>query len=713
MREIVYRVLCASLVAGAICACGSMTFAAIEEPTATQGGPVCEESASTRQALHNLRDDVLLTQAVVQERRQAVYKLIEQYPDNVFFHLDYLLNGDRGGDDKTATIARYKKLLDEHPGNSMYPFLYAVALIDRETPEAFSRLKSIPDNDPFAPLSHAQLGELYEWGKFANREEARKQAIAFYDACPGSLEWRGRRLLHEAATPEMAAKYEFQLRNRLKDETDLTLLPAWKTVWDLEFVMVPIAQQDALRMRLQKEVSQLRDQIHSDDPAWLSVLKSGFHRAGDTNAEREIADQIVTKYPESDESQRILSERWESEHPRLKEDASKQSTQDYHRAVLARANSELKKRPGDNEAQNDRFNALIMLDGTSNDDVVTAGEAFRSALRVDTGWYSSPPAQLGIAKIYLERKVRADEIPALVAEANEADTERRSTIDSDRMPDEVTKNRAVMRVYMILRTTDLLVEAATQLRNPEIARAAVEELSQQKIDMPFMETEIWKIKAKWAELNGHKLDALLMYRASLDARRPGFKIRGKEIDQSKEGYARLWKELGGTDDGRQAWLTAVAGAKVAAEGGWTKASKDLPAWELSDLNGKLWKLSELKGKTVLINVWATWCGPCRQEHPYLQALYEKMKDRKDIQILTFDIDDSVGDVAPYMKDNKYTFPVLIARDLIYELMPVPSVPQNWIVDSANKWRWSAEGFGDGDEWRKRVIEKLEGEKTPK
>ena len=707
MRAIFYRVLCASVVAGAICAWNSNTFAAGKEPTATQSGPICEESASTRYALHQLRDDVPLTQAVVQERRQAIGKLIEQNPDDVFLHLDYLLNGDRGGSEKTATIVRYKKLLAEHPGNSMYRFLYAVALIDRDTPEAISRLKSIPENDPFAPMSHAQLGELYEWGKFANREESRKQAIAFYDACPGSLEWRGRRLLHEAATPEMAAKYELQLRNRLKDETDLTLLPAWKTVWDLEFVMVPIAQQDALRARLRKEVSELRDKIHSDDPGWLSLLKGGYHMAGDTTAEREIADQIVAKYPESDQGRSILSERWEADHPWPRENASEQAVQEYYRAVLARANAELKTRPGDNEAQNDRFEALITLEGISNDDVVAAGEDFRSALRVDTGWYSSPPAQVRIAKAYLDRKIRADEIPELIAEADKADAERRSIIDSDRMPDEATKDREMMKVYMLSRTTDLLVEAATQLHKPEIARAAVEELSQQKTDLPFLQTEIWKIKAKWAELNGRELDALLMYRASLDTRVQGFKIRGKQKDEAKEGYDRLWKELGGTDDGRQAWLTAVAGAKVATEGGWTKPSKDLPAWELSDLNGKLWKLSDLKGKTVLINVWATWCGPCRQEHPYLQALYEKMKDRKDIQILTFDIDDSVGDVAPYMKDNKYTFPVLIARDLIFELMPVPSVPQNWIVDSANKWRWSEVGFGDGDEWQNNALKKLD------
>ena len=55
-----------------------------------------------------------------------------------------------------------------------------------------------------------------------------------------------------------------------------------------------------------------------------------------------------------------------------------------------------------------------------------------------------------------------------------------------------------------------------------------------------------------------------MYRASIDSRSVGYKTPKGEVDESKEGYERLWKEFGGSEDGRQAWLTAIAGAPQAA-----------------------------------------------------------------------------------------------------------------------------------------------------
>ena len=153
---------------------------------------------------------------------------------------------------------------------------------------------------------------------------------------------------------------------------------------------------------------------------------------------------------------------------------------------------------------------------------------------------------------------------------------------------------------------------------------------------------------------------------------------------------------------------AAAGSKAAADGNWERVGKDLPDAKLVDLDGKTWTLSELKGKTVLINVWASWCGPCRGEHPYLQALYEKVKDRKDIAVVSMSIDDSIGDVAPYMKDKKYSFPVLLASQYVNGVAPAVGVPQNWIVGADGKWEWKQEGFGDGEGWEKAVMEKLEG-----
>ena len=107
-----------------------------------------------------------------------------------------------------------------------------------------------------------------------------------------------------------------------------------------------------------------------------------------------------------------------------------------------------------------------------------------------------------------------------------------------------------------------------------------------------------------------------------------------------------------------------------------------------------------------LNVWATWCGPCQAEHPYLQKFYELVKDRSDIQVVTFNIDDSAADVGPYMKDKHYTFPVLLAKDFVNDLLPLVSVPQNWVVDQESKWKWSEVGFNWEGNFDKEWLEKL-------
>jgi len=130
-------------------------------------------------------------------------------------------------------------------------------------------------------------------------------------------------------------------------------------------------------------------------------------------------------------------------------------------------------------------------------------------------------------------------------------------------------------------------------------------------------------------------------------------------------------------------------------------------FSLSDLEGKTWKLASLEGKAVLINLWATWCGPCRAEHPEFQKLYEKLKERSDVSVISFNVDDDLGKVAPYMKDNKYTFPVLLARELVDQVVPVIAIPQNWFVDTKGKLQWLQEGYGGDPQWQAMMLAKLD------
>jgi hypothetical protein len=95
------------------------------------------------------------------------------------------------------------------------------------------------------------------------------------------------------------------------------------------------------------------------------------------------------------------------------------------------------------------------------------------------------------------------------------------------------------------------------------------------------------------------------------------------------------------------------------------------------------------------------------EHPYLEKLYQKVKNRNDVLILTFNIDDEVGLVKPYMDQQKFTFPVLLSKNYVEELLPLISIPRNWIVDASGRWRAEQIGFGHDENWENSMLQRLE------
>jgi thiol-disulfide isomerase/thioredoxin len=699
MRAIVLRLAVLVVLAGAI-------FIGSETAWAAADAPACEASAGTRRALHELSSRETYTLDERLEYLKALDTLLAKSPDDLFLHLDYIHTENRESKSEVgALIERYKGLMARHPGNSEYEFLYAAALMGSNTPEAIERLKRIPAVAAVEPQVQLKLTDIYEFGKFADRDEARRRLNAYLKVCPASVNDSARDLAERLATPEFAVTYAVPLRSRLEKEHDPTFVSAWTTLWNLEFAATP-AQQEQVRVRLGQDLERLRARPVKELD-YLTTLQEGYKMAGDKQSERSFEDQIVADYADTSDAEMIVMQRFEDEHPYPKEEESAEAKQKYFRVSVEQADLQLRKNLNKSQALRDRFEALDKLDGTSNEEVVAAGEALRESLKGEQRGYSTPPTEFQIARVYLDRNVRVVEVPELIAEGRTNYAQYHDKPISDRNTDEMIKGIRMNDTFMLVTEAELLLDAARVLQKPEIAQAVVERVSAEKIDAQYFKIQAWEIKGKWAELNGRKLDALMMYRASLDARPAGYKSREK-MDEPKEGYARLWKELGGTDDGSDAWLAAVAGAKIAGDDSWEKVSKDLPDAKLVDLNGKTWSLSALKGKTLLINVWASWCGPCKGEHPYLQALYDKVKDRKDIQILSLSVDDSIGDVAPYIKDKKYSFPVLLAAQYVNGLTPDAGVPQNWIVDAQGKWKWMQVGFGADSEWEKKMMERLEG-----
>jgi peroxiredoxin len=118
-----------------------------------------------------------------------------------------------------------------------------------------------------------------------------------------------------------------------------------------------------------------------------------------------------------------------------------------------------------------------------------------------------------------------------------------------------------------------------------------------------------------------------------------------------------------------------------AERNVVKLGEPAPNFQLPDLNGHLVALSDLRGKVVMLNFWATWCGPCRVEMPTMEQLYHTFV-RKDFEILAVSIDvQGVAITKPFQQEYHLTFPILHDTDDRVGLMyGARSIPMSFLVD---------------------------------
>jgi thiol-disulfide isomerase/thioredoxin len=119
-----------------------------------------------------------------------------------------------------------------------------------------------------------------------------------------------------------------------------------------------------------------------------------------------------------------------------------------------------------------------------------------------------------------------------------------------------------------------------------------------------------------------------------------------------------------------------------------------PEFNLAGLDGKPVTLADTKGKVVLVNFWATWCGPCRAEIPDLVELQNKYKDR--LQILGLVVDDEDQDtIKKFVAKFHINYPVAIATDALrLEYGGIPALPTSFVLDSEGRVVQKHEGLRD-------------------
>lgn len=146
-------------------------------------------------------------------------------------------------------------------------------------------------------------------------------------------------------------------------------------------------------------------------------------------------------------------------------------------------------------------------------------------------------------------------------------------------------------------------------------------------------------------------------------------------------------------------LTGVALSVLAAS---SLASSDLtgrpaPDFALKSSTGENLRLSEYRGDVVMINFWATWCGPCRQEMPLLDDLYNRYQ-RVGFNLLGVNIDDDSSRAMDMIRELGVNFPVLFdARKEVSRMYDVDAMPVTVIVDREGTVRYVHQGYKPGYE----------------
>jgi len=105
-----------------------------------------------------------------------------------------------------------------------------------------------------------------------------------------------------------------------------------------------------------------------------------------------------------------------------------------------------------------------------------------------------------------------------------------------------------------------------------------------------------------------------------------------------------------------------------------------PDFTLKSRSGENLKLSEFRGEIVMINFWASWCGPCRQEMPELESLYQRYKPM-GFTLLGVNVDEQIKNAEKMLKQIPVSFPVLFDREhKVSDLYEVGAMPTTIIID---------------------------------
>ncbi len=133
---------------------------------------------------------------------------------------------------------------------------------------------------------------------------------------------------------------------------------------------------------------------------------------------------------------------------------------------------------------------------------------------------------------------------------------------------------------------------------------------------------------------------------------------------------------------------------------------------LPDLNGGKVQLSRWRGHPLIVDFWATWCGPCRKQVPELQELYQRYNKSRGLVVVGVSCDtiegSGVGAIQPFLDQFEVSYPILVATESVIDRLGVEAIPTTFFIDSGGRLVSAIVGAGHHGELTEAARALLDG-----